>query len=464
MHPLNKWGAELEIVPQNTGKQYADNDAGRAEQFIDRVRDCVRFVPAWNQWLVWECGYWRPDESGEITRLVVEHSRQLLRECYDILNERDRANAAKAAIAMGNADRIANTLKLAKCDSRIVASHKRLDAEPFLLGVQNGTIELRTGTFREGQRADLITKRAGVEYVAGAQCPRWIAFLREVLRNDAELIAYVQKLTGYTLTGDVSAQLFPFLFGSGKNGKSVFTEVLQKLMGDYAKRAPQNLLTDSINGREPSGEIARLQGARLVIGSETAEGGRLAESRIKDLTGGDTMTGRFLYAESFDFKPCLKLWMFGNHKPEIRGTDEGIWRRVRLVPFTVQIPEERRDPHLTQTLIAELPGILLWAIEGTRRWMAEGLATPRVVSEASAEYRAEEDTLGDFLHDETEEAAGVVTPFPAMYERYCSWAERNGFKRAVLTSRKLVKRLKERGLPCGRRGKAHHWEAISLRQ
>ena len=346
--PLNAFAAENDLptaIVESVENELADrgspgicypaNDAGRAEEFVDRTHKDLRYVPAWNRWLVWAGHYWRPDEDGEITRLVVKHSRQLMREAAEIPDEIQRGFAIKAAVALGNAGRIQNTLELAKCDSRVVASHRAMDGNPFLLGVQNGVIELRTGTFRTGKREDLITKLAGVTYQKSASCPRWLAFLNEVLQGDAELIGYLQKLVGYTLTGDVSAQMFPFLYGTGKNGKSVFTEILQKLLGDYGRRAPQSLLTESPNGREPSGEIARLQGARLVIGSETTEGGRLAESRIKDLTGGDTMTGRFLYCESFDFKPALKLWMFGNQP----------LRKQWVAPFLRDADGERNKPN-----------------------------------------------------------------------------------------------------------------------
>jgi putative DNA primase/helicase len=441
---------------------YTLNDAGRAAQFVDNHLEEIRYVPAFGRWLLWAGHHWQRDEDGGITRLAVKHSQRLIADAATISNDAARASAVKEALAMGNAQRIERTLELAKCDRRVVVSHHTLDGNPFLLGVQNGVVELRTGTFRAGRRDDLITKRAGVSYVPGATCPRWLAFIAEVLADDPALVSYVQKLMGYTLTGDVSAQLFPFLFGIGKNGKSVFTETLHALLGEYGQRAPASLLTASANGREPTNEIARLHGARLVIGSETEEGARLAESRVKDLTGGDTLTGRFLYAEAFDFKPCLKLWMFGNHKPEIRGTDEGIWRRVRLIPFLVQIPEERRDPHLPAKLADELPGILQWAMDGARLWLADGLKSPPCVTEASAEYRDEEDTLADFIGDEIENDPAERTDTGSMFERYQAWAGRNGL-RYPLTLRTLTKRLRERGLRCTRTHGQRHWQGVALK-
>jgi putative DNA primase/helicase len=456
-----RFAAQNEL-PAHNAKLYMANDAGRAEQFVDNHAEAIRYVPAWNRWLIWAGHYWRPDEDGAITRLAVSHSTQLIRAAAEIPDHRNRADAVKDALKMGDAQRIEKMMELAKCDVRIVARHEHLDAEPFLLGVRNGVVELRAGLFRTGRREDLITKRAGTEYAKAATCPRWLAFLSEVLDGNAPLISYVQKLVGYTLTGDVSAQCFPFLFGSGKNGKSVFTEILQKLTGDYGQRAPSSLLTASNNGREPTHEIARLHGARLVVGSETEEGARLAESRVKDLTGGDTLTGRFLYAEAFDFRPCLKLWMFGNHKPEIRGTDDGIWRRVRLIPFTVQIPEASRDPHLPAKLAEELPGILQWALEGTRLWLAHGLTVPAIVSDASAEYRDEEDTLADFIAEEIERVPNARTAPGELFARYQAWAARNGM-RYPLTQRALAKRMKERGFKLDRTREARFWADVELK-
>ncbi len=457
-----KWAASNDLPTAPAPTSYTLNDAGRAAQFVDSHLDAMRYVPAFGRWLLWSGHHWQRDEDGGITRLAVLHSQRLIASAANILNETARASAVKEALAMGNAQRIERTLDLAKCDKRIVVSHNALDGNPFLLGVENGVIELRNGTFRAGRREDLITKRAGVSYVPGATCPRWQAFIAEVLGNDPALVSYVQKLVGYTLTGDVSAQLFPFLFGIGKNGKSVFTETLHTLLGEYGQRAPASLLTASNNGREPTNEIARLHGARLVIGSETEEGARLAESRVKDITGGDTLTGRFLYAEAFDFKPSLKLWMFGNHKPEIRGTDEGIWRRVRLIPFLVQIPEARRDPHLPAKLAEELPGILQWAMDGTKLWLSDGLKSPACVTEASGEYRDEEDTLADFIADEIEDDPNERTDTGGMFLRYQEWAVRNGL-RYPITLRTLTKRLRERGMRLNRTNGQRHWQGVTLK-
>ena len=365
----------------------ADNDAGNAQLLVDYFGADLRFVHALGSWLIWNDKQWRPDEDGGIERLALELSHRILADAAHIVDHKQRNAVAERAIRLGNAAKIRAMLDLAKCDKRVVIPHWALDGDSWLLGLKNGVIDLRTGNFRPATRDDLITKSAGCAHDATALAPRWRQFLYEIFENNEELIVYLQKLMGYTLTGCTSEQLFLFLHGGGANGKTTLVEILIALLGDYGQHAPQSLLTAADNGREPMHEIARLHGARLVVSSETREGDRLAESRIKDMTGGDTLTGRFLYHEAFDFVPRFKLWMFGNHLPQIRGTDRGIWRRVRLIPFNVEIVETKRDRHLQEKLGQELPGILNWALEGCMNWQREELKSPVAVKSATAEYR-----------------------------------------------------------------------------
>jgi putative DNA primase/helicase len=411
--------------------------------------------------MTWDEHRWRLDEDGAIIRLATKHSQSLIALASCIPEAGQREAAVRQALTMGDLKRIRPMLELACTDDRILVPHGRLDADPWLLGVRNGVVDLRTGAFRAGRRADLITKCAGTSYDETAECPRWLSFLEEVFGGDEERMSYVQRAVGYSLTGEVSEQCFLFLYGSGKNGKSVFTEILYRLFGEYAQRAPSSLLTTAANGREPTHEIARLRGARLVIGSETEEGAWLAESRVKDITGGDTLTGRCLYQEAFDFQPTLKLWMFGNHKPRIRGTDDGIWRRIQLVPFTVQIPEERRDPRLTAKLTGELPGILRWALDGVRAWSEAGLQAPAIITEAGAEYRQEEDSLGDFIADEIAPDSTRRTAIADVFGRYKTWAERVGL--SPMSQKKLSRRLGERGLQRTKSNGDLFWEGITLK-
>lgn len=443
--------------------EYTPNDAGRAQQFIDRWKDSVRYVPEWGRWLTWRDHFWHPDNDGAIQRLAIEHSGQLIAEAAQIKDLRTRNEAVKSALTLGNTKYINFMLELAKVDSRIVVHADQLDQNPNLVGVLNGVVDLTSGCFRPGQREDLITKRAGAAYQAGATCPRWLQFIEEVTCGDLGLARYLQKWVGYTLTGSVTEQSFVFLYGSGNNGKSKFIEAIQALVGDYGLSAPLSLIALAPNGREPTHDLASLQGARFVVGPELEQGTRLAESRIKDLTGGDTISARRLYQESFNFQPVAKLWLFGNHKPAITGTDTGIWRRVRLLPFEAQIPEAMKDPDLGTKLAAELPGILIWALEGLAAWRIEGLQAPCKVTEAVEEYRLEEDLLGEFVRIEVSLSQGSRVTYADMYNRYRAWADRCGL-RYPLNSRSFAKALRERHVSSGRSNGASIWLDVMLRE
>lgn len=409
-------------------KAYPANDSGNAERFVDDHPSMFRYVKAWKNWVIWNGDRWAVDDSGEVFRLAQAHARSLLIAAALIKDEDRRKRESLAALKLGDAPKLKAMLEVAQSDRRVVAEPKIFDADPFLLGVENGVVELKPGLFRKGKQGDNITKTAGTMYDAEATCPVWEQFLSEVLNGNAELVTYVQKAVGYTLSGATSEQCFFFLHGSGSNGKSTFTETVQALLGDYGQRAPQSLFTASPNGREPTSEMARLLGARLVLGSETEEGAKLAESRVKDLTGGDKITARNLYESWFDFTPVLKLWLFGNHRPGIRGTDNGIWRRVRYLPFEVQIPEGRKDPALPSKLRDELPGILNWAMKGFLLWQREGLVMPECLKKACEEYRQEEDLLGDFLADRTIDRAGGRVSRQELFDSYRRWSDSQNIK------------------------------------
>jgi putative DNA primase/helicase len=451
-----------EAGTSNPLQLHPENDAGNARLLIDRFGNELRFVHAFDSWLIWDGTRWRRDEDGGIQRFALQLSQRLLSDAGKIADHKQRAAVAERALRLGNTAKIRSMLDLARCDTRVVLAPSALDADPWLIGVKNGVIDLRNGTFRSGQKSDLITKTAGCAYDQNAKALRWQQFLREVFAENAELIAYLQKLVGYTLTGSTLEQLFLFLHGGGANGKTTLIETITTLLGDYAQRAPQALLVASNNGREPMHEIARLHGARLVVSSETGEGDRLAENRIKDMTGGDTLTGRFLYQEAFDFIPTLKLWIFGNHRPEIRGTDRGIWRRVRLIPFNVEIAETKREPDLQEKLRDELPGILNWGVEGSVSWQKDGLTPPTAVTAATAEYHEEEDVLRDFLSEETERDNSSRVEHSSLYDRYTTWCTRSGI-RYPLQTKTFSRRLSGRGYQRERTGSGIRWAGIRLK-
>jgi putative DNA primase/helicase len=424
-------------------ESYTRNDNGNADRFVDANTANIRYVAKWGRWLIWNGQRWRLDETSEVLSLARQHAHEVLIAASEIKDDEKRNKAVSAAIWLGNNSKLKAMLELACSDRRVGVRHDDLDADPYLLGVKNGVVDLRTGHFLEGRREDYVTKCMGTEYIEGADCPLWREFLTVVLGGDRELIRYMQRAIGYTLSGLTREQCFFFLHGDGSNGKSTFIETLSSLLGEYSQRAPQSLVTASQNGREPTHEIARLIGARQVIGAETEDGSRWAESRLKDLTGGDTLTGRYLYQEAFDFKPVLKLWLYGNHKPQLRGTDTGIWRRVRLIPFTAQISDDRKDRELPAKLLAELPGILNWAVEGFGAWQKEGLRSPKAVTDAVAEYRQDEDVLGEFISEMLVEDPESRISRAELFDRYQSWCRTEGIL-YPMSANKLCKRLKQR--------------------
>jgi putative DNA primase/helicase len=436
------------------------NDTGNALGFVDQCGSGIRYVSTRRRWLLWNSTRWVWDHRDEIVCRAQGYARSRLDAATKITDEDRRKREVQYALRMGDAAKIRAMIELAQSDPRVAVAESDLDTEPYLLGVRNGVVDLRTGQLRTARQADMITKSAGTVFDGTAECPLWLKFLDRVLASDQSLIRYVQKAVGCSLTGDIGEQCFHFLHGGGCNGKSTFIEVIQALLGEYARRAPQTLFSVSPNGREPQNEVARLAGARMVIGSEVEEGSRLAESRIKDLTGGDVLTGRFLYAEPFEFHPTFKLWMFGNHTPHVNGTDYGIWRRIRLLPFSVQIPEAERDPCLLGKLLLELPGILNWAIEGCLAWQRERLKPPAIVQGAVANYREAEDVLGDFLSDMTRSDADGRVSRTALYQLYQDWCQREGIRHSM-SSKKFAKYIRERGIAETKTTGQRFWIGIS---
>jgi putative DNA primase/helicase len=335
-----------------------------------------------------------------------------------------------------------------------------LDASPDLLNTESGTIDLCTGELREHRREDLITKISPTKYRPDAAAPTWEAFLERVLPGE-ELRAFVQRGVGYSAAGDTSEQCMFINYGTGANGKSTFQEAIAAALGDYAMRTPTEMLLAKRSDGVPN-DVARLKGARFVSASETEEGRRLAESRIKDLTGQDTITARFMKAEWFDFAPTHKLWLSTNHKPEIRGTDAAIWRRIRLVPWAVTIPPAEQDKKLPIALRDELAGILAWVVRGCLQWRREGLQAPDEVRKATGEYRAEMDVLAGFLAECCELDTGHWEYAKDLYECYKRWCDENGERPEP--QRKFGGRLGERGFQRDRGGSrgAGIWRGVRL--
>jgi P4 family phage/plasmid primase-like protien len=310
-------------------------------------------------------------------------------------------------------------------------------------------IDLRTGRARASRPEDYCTKAAPV--VAGGECPMWLAFLDRVMAGDRELVAYLKRACGYCLTGLTTEHVLFFLYGTGSNGKSVFVTTVTGMMGDYAVSAPAEIFMASPTDRHPT-ELARLRGVRLVVASEVEVGRRWAESRIKQLTGGDRISARFMRMDFFEYVPQFKLMITGNHKPRISRVDEAIRRRIHLVPFTVTIPPAERDPDLAARLKTEWPGILAWAVEGCLEWRRVGLSPPEAVRKATDDYLATEDTIGQWLEECCIENQNGFAKSADLFASWKAWAERSG--EPVGSAKALSQELAKRGFEKGTAGHA----------
>jgi putative DNA primase/helicase len=327
-----------------------------------------------------------------------------------------------------------------------------------LLNCLNGTIDLKTGTLQKHNREDLITKLAPVKYDENAKCPIFDSFLAKIANNDPELMRYLQHVIGYALTGDVTEKAVFFLHGDGNNGKTTFLEVIRTILDDYAGQVPIDSLMVKRDGI--SNDIARLQGRRFVTSSEAEQGKKLAESKVKQLTGMGTLQARYLYGEYFEFRPTFKIFMDANYKPEIRGTDPAIWNRVKLIPFTVEIPAVEIDKKMLQKLKDELPGILAWAVRGCVEWQQHGLKEPKSVAEATQAYREEMDTVARFLEEECVFCNDEITS-KELNDAYGKWCKEHGEE--AVSQKQRGSALKKGGLQNIRVAGQRGWRGIGLK-
>ena len=340
-----------------------------------------------------------------------------------------------------------NQSKIEACTKRLEAmlpiSHEQLDRSPWLLNVANGTIDMRTAELRSHGRDDLLTQLTEIEYHDDAACPTWTTFLSKAMGGNLELSLYLQRFVGYAATGHVSEHALLFLHGGGRNGKSTFVGTIHRIMGEYACAAPRELLFVSKNERHPE-EIARLHGKRLAICAEVPQEAKLDEAKVKDLTGGDVVSCRRMRENSWDLHPTHSFFLSGNHKPNIAGTDDGIWRRLRLVPWLVQVAEADVDKALPEKFWAEREGILRWIVQGCLEWQRIGLCDPEIVRGATLEYREESDAVGRYLAERVVFGAEDRIPRSQLRKDYETWCEEQGYM--PLGARRFAQRLRENGV------------------
>jgi len=395
-------------------------EQGNGERFVRAFGEVFRWCEPWGKWLSWDDGKrWCPDATRAAERAAMTLPQLIDKEAA---GEEDRDRRAALRTWANRSERIGTvraSLEFAK--PLLAVTPDQLDRDGWLLNVNNGTIDLRTGELKPHDKADLITKLAPVDYDPKALCQRWEGFLCEIFREHVSLIDYIGRFAGLCLTADVMEHILLIAWGAGRNGKSIFFDTLLGMLGDYACRAPGSLFTVQRNAEHPT-EIAGLQGKRLVVGSETEQGAQLRIQLIKQLTGDAALTGRFMRGDYFDFQRTFKLVLVTNHRPRIRDDSIAAWERVKLVPFTVQFldgGERPPDKHLLETLKSEWPGILAWAVKGNLARLAEGgLGAPDAVKAATATYRAEEDPLAGFLGEFVALDAEAWTPLAQLRESF----------------------------------------------
>lgn len=450
---------------------YFGNDTGFSDAFAEQIKGRARFIVEEGTWIIFdEATGWHRDSSGEIRSLIIDYARDLFNKaCEEAKSITDPQAAAKRIATMarlGDKSRIEPALAFAAVNRQLVVSVTDLDSDPLLLGVRNGVVDFRSGEFRPHDPTVMVTRQCACDFDPDAECPTFEAFLEDV-QPDPEMRNFLQRLVGYTLTGEIGEHILPFHFGCGANGKGTFLEqALFKLLGSYSAKLTDGLIYMNTKGKTPDLEIAGLCGIRFALGEENSEGGGLNEALLKKMTGGDRQKGRFHYENFVEYDPTAKIHLVGNHKPRITGRDDGIWRRFRLVNWPVSIPDDRKDLHLWGKLAAEFPGILNWAIRGKLELGELGTQPPACVIAATNQFKADCDSFGDFLREKTEDDQTSTVTKADLFKAYRDYCEDQAMPaKWRQTKRKVGFLMIERGYDEGsRHGGIKTWRGIRLKE
>ncbi len=438
-----------ELLTQMTTQiePYHLTDQGNAQRFADMHGGRARYCHLWGKWLLWDGQRWKQDDSAAVQHLAEETIRAIYREASFIEDKEKREERIKLALSLEGLIRTRHMIERAQ--SYISVSPDELDADPTLFNVQNGTINLITGELLPHDPERLITKISPVIYDPLATCPRWLEAISLYTGANAELAVYLQKALGYCLTGNTDEHSMFFPYGLGANGKSTFMEMALYMAGDYGMRTDvESLLVANARGQGATPHIAALKRIRLAVASEIPEGRRINESLVKDLTGGDTLVARHLFSEPFTFKATHKLWLVGNYKPKVNDASLGFWRRMKLIPFTVTIPEDKRRPmgEVIGEFWFEASGILNWLISGCLSWKAHGLSMPEPVLQATNDYRTESDLVQQYLEEKCEMHPDYTEDRAALYTSWKAWADSAGEQSAAKQSKRwFTQQLTRRG-------------------
>ena len=468
-------------------KPFPCTDLGNAERLVAKHGDDLHYIHAWDQWAIFDGVRWKHDDSGEIRRRCYDVARTVEDEKQWTQDSSAREELDDWAKDCESRGRLNAMYDLAGSLPGIPVRPDAFDRDPWLLNVQNGTIDLRTGKRRPHSREDLIAKLTPVTFDPAATCPRWNRFLDEIFEGKPNLPPFIQRMAGYSLTGITSEHCLFILHGDGRNGKGTLRDIMRALLGEYAHEADFSTFepTKADAAGAPREDLVDLMGRRFVAASEQEKDKRVDEALIKRLTGEDPIRARRLHENGTTaFVPVAKYWLLVNDLPRIRGTDKGIWSRIRKIPFDVEFEESKQDKGLRADLLAELPGILNWAIEGCRQWIErKGLDAPSEVTEATEKYRVDQDLIGRFISD-LESATnmrrqpawpgewvralidGKTSAFVStaeLYGKYEGWVQKNRLRPAsILTfSKDINRRAKSLGIQAARSGDEHGFELMA---
>ena len=433
-------------------------DLGNAKLFADLFKDKMRYDHLRGKWLLFSAHWWAADVDGETTRRAadaIQIRNQIAREVCD---DEGLKKEVAWSIESESLSRLKAMLKLAQDEKSLADKGSDWDGNPWLLGVANGIVDLKRGILRKGKPADRVIMHSDFPFDPNAQAPRWLQFLSEIFR-DPELISYVQRAIGYTLTGQTSEQCLFCCFGEGNNGKTTFLNAIRHALGSYSFNLPFSAFELDARSTIPN-DIAALPGRRFVTAIETAENSQLNAARIKALTGSDPISARMLHKEFFTFVPVSKFWLAFNHRPVVTDDSRGFWRRVHLIPFSQQFVPNK-ESRLEEILKAEGPGILAWAVRGSLAWQSEGLNPPAIVREATNAYREESDPVHDFIESRcvVEESASVTVG--DLWGAYKYWTMDNCEPTSTRTE--FNRRLQRLGLEKTRRGHGREWTWLGIR-
>ncbi len=384
---------------------------GLALTLTAKYQDTLRYVSEWDAWMSWDGVVWKRDK----TLKVFDLARSVCRRASEGINEKPVRHKLLQASTVAAVER------LARSDRQFATTVDTWDGDPMQLNTLSGVVDLKTGKLLSHNRANMHTKVTGCA-ISDHEPKLWLSFLGRVTNGDGDLQGYLRRMIGYCLTGETTEHALFFCYGTGSNGKSVFTSTLAGILGDYARSTPAEVFTETRNEQHPCA-VAALQSVRLALTSETEKASRFAEARLKQMTGGDKLTARYMRQNFFEFSPQFKVLIAGNHKPRLNSVDEAIRRRVHMIPFAVTIPAEERDSELTEKLKAEWPAILGWAIQGCMEWQKNGLRPPQSVLNATEDYLSNEDRIGLWLAERCTMNCNYSVGSTAAFRDYKAWCE-----------------------------------------